>query len=239
MDNKFYYKKMLSFGRFQAKVNLSQFLSSFIIIAVNIVIAGLIRIFAGDGEGGFTADSILLIYGFVLGIVIHAISFKFAIMNGLTRKMYFFVTLIVVAVASVLWATVSVLLALTPNHILGVQNLYHMIYGQTSFATWVWEIAAQFLLIMLGWLIAVAFARTNKMQKLIMMVALMLIVPLYGMINIATKGAALNGLVKVLMGIIGLVNGGAYPYMAAGIFVAIAGLCAGGIFLLVRRASAA
>lgn len=236
MQSTFSKKKLINLTKFQLFSNYLHIFINIGVIILNIIIAVIVTNSASEeGAGSGSIDGIFITWMLVLGITFFTSSFKFALLNGVSRKTFFLSGLITLTAFSFALSIICALFIILAESVATTFTIYTLMYGKNILGMFVWLFTLGIFLAMLGWFIICVFYRTNKKQRLIIGGALLLFPALYILVHYLTDGALGRNVVRFLIKIIGY-GGVPNPYIAAVSFIVLSIILCAGVFLLVRRA---
>lgn len=235
MNNTFSVKKLINLTKYQLFSNYIHIIINIAVMVLNTVIAVIVTRKAGAAGSG-SLDSIFYIWIFVIGITFLG-SFKYALVNGVSRKTYYWSSVITVVCFALVLSIVSGLFVVLIESVATTYTIFTLLYGKNILGMFVTLFAAGIFFAMLGWFISCVFYRTYRKQRLIIAAALLIIPALFILINYFTGGVLGTSLFRFIKIIMGFGMAVPNPYIASASLVTMGIMLCAAIYLLVRRAN--
>lgn len=235
MNNTFSVKKLINLTKYQLFSNYIHIIINVAVMVLNTVIAVIVTRNAGNATGSGSLDSIFYIWIFVIGITFFG-SFKFALVNGVSRNTYYWSSVITVVCFAFVLSIVSGLFVVLIESVATTYTIFTLLYGKNVLGMFVTMFAAGIFFAMLGWFISCVFYRTYRKQRLIIAAALLIIPAVFILINYYTGGALGTSLFRFMKNIMGFGMAAPNPYIASASLVTMGIILCAAIYLLVRRA---
>ncbi|MBN2238920.1 MAG: hypothetical protein JW712_04025 [Dehalococcoidales bacterium] len=209
------------------------------LLLLHIIASKMVDVFVGVEREAGIITPLVLVAAWATGATIFPSSFRYLSSQGISRKTYWLMTWLNLAVTSLICALlVAIYYAIMSSTVVSIGSitLYEGIYHTNNIAGLiVWEFSALFLLATIAWLERVIAYRTGRLIRIIIGVAFVIGWILLAYFNSAT-GAFLQAVGEFFTRILGLYGAVPNPYIAVLTFLAIAVVLSGIIFLLIRRA---
>ena len=230
-------KKLLHLTKFHVR---STYYYLFIITGIllfNLLIAVLITSLDNTGESGSgSLDSVTLVHSFILGIVFFYSTFKFALLNGVSRRTYYLSSLLYLVIYSFFFTVITSITIVIAEAVTNTFTIYSLMYGYNFISMFIWLFLACLFFELLGWLISCVFYRTYKKARLIISVSLLLVIPIFVFINYLSNRAFGISVLNFISAIFGFNSAIPNPFIAMVTLLVLSLILAGSIFLLVRKA---
>lgn len=189
------------------------------------------------------------VYAFIVGIVVLKEPFLMALQNGVSRKTYWFSTLLtfglsaaVISIAETFFTSIG---RLVNSETFRVESIYSMIYSKRvadldgfreGIETLLLLFALTFMLFAIGYFIGTLYYRMSKTIRLLVSIGtpvlLLFVLPLVE--STFTKGAIIRFAGKVALAALGYKTQNPYTFMLSGLLVSV--VMMGLSWLLIRRA---
>lgn len=235
MNNTFSVKKLINLTKYQLFSNYIHIIINVAVMVLNTVIAVIVTRKVGAAGSG-SLDSIFYIWIFVIGITFFG-SFKFALVSGVSRKTYYWSSVITVVCFALVLSIVSGLFVVLIESVATTYTIFTLLYGKNVLGMFVTMFAAGIFFAMLGWFISCVFYRTYRKQRLIIAAALLIIPALFILINYYTGGVMGTSLFRFVKTIMGFGTAAPNPYIASASLATMGIMLCAAIYLLVRRAN--
>jgi hypothetical protein len=234
-------KKMIGVTRYQFSVMAVQFCVSLGVMLLNILIGVLVRAFSEDAAaqgGGGSGDFIILLWGVAIGLTLFGPSFKFALYNGVSRKTFYFGSLIALLGVTLVWTLITAPLSILGNAVAGTFSLYYTFYGQNAGGLFVWLFAAILFMTGLGWFITILLYRLEKTWRFILLGGVAVFPVLLWLVNVLSGGAVFPALGGFFSAVLGFGGAAPAPFIGAAFLLGFAAVLLSVIYLILRRAPA-
>jgi len=209
------------------------------IIAVNILISVTVTyLFPGSGISAGSSDLVTFIWIFFVGLLASTPSFKFMLGNAVSRKSIFWANIFSMAILSVAWAvTITLVLSFISKLGIKILALYPLLYKNSNFvSSVVWFIGVFYLLIVIGWLINMAYYRSSKRMAYAISFAPFILSGLLTIINQSTHGKLFESIIGFLVTALGFSGTIPNPYIGSFSMLLFAGIICAFNYLLIRKA---
>lgn len=216
--------RIYKFARYQ----ISYFKTALMVYYATIVVLALFS--NTPGSKNSTAASIVMI--FVLGLNWFKPSYKFAQANNLTRKTFYYSTLLAILVYAGFMALVDIFLNSIFQHV--KVDMYSQIYEPALGTQMLWSTILLIFMASLGWMISMIYYRANTKAKILISVSPVLISWAINFILNITSSGADERIIAFLQKAFGATGGVPNPYPAMFSFL-IMSLAVWGINLLLMR----
>ena len=174
------------------------------------------------------------IFAVVMGLIIFTRNLKIILANGVSRKTFFLANLPPIALAAAALSASGLLISLAHGLLISTSLVSGLIYGQKPLRLLVLQFAVYFLLIMLGWLIALAYYRSSPLSKWLISVVPFLLLGVLIDVSISSPESYYR-ILSFVLSIMGMQRFTYNPLTAALNFFIIAGAIYLFIFLLIRK----
>lgn len=210
-----------------------------IFYAIIFLIALALAILGVNSSGRVTFGGLgtaTMIYLFIAGLDWFKPSFKFMMANSVSRKNFYYGSIIAFVILAAFAALVDTVISGILGSSISYKSVLMQIYGTDFLLTeFLWSFALYTFLLSLGWLITIIYYRANGVMKIIVFVIPFLMIMLFGYIERQTGGVMGRAILDFLNRAMGFAynnnaNIGALSFLAAA--VAILFFC----FLFVRKA---
>lgn len=205
--------------------------SIILILALGWIIAMLNTNVKGYANFGSTG-----IFIFILGLNTFKNSFKFTHANNVSRKRFYYGTMIAIVIVSLFMAFADTIFTSIFLEIGNYKSNFQQIYNSVSFVdNFFWSFGLLLFATILGWFITMLYYRANNILKIIISIMPVIIIIIFSYINTLFNGKVFKSLISFLGSIMG-VTGNVNPYNAVLSFtIGSIGLLALS-YLLIRRA---
>lgn len=216
--------RVYTFARYQ----ISYFKTALLIYYATIVV--LAMVINTPGSGNSTATSLVMI--FVLGLNWFKPSYKFAQANNLTRKDFYYSTLMAILVYAAFMAFVDTVLNGRFRYI--SVDLYSQIYEPAIGTQLLWSTFLLIFMASFGWMISMIYYRANTKAKILISVSPVLLPWVINFITSITGPRMQEQVITLLARAFGVTGGVPNPYPAMLSFL-IMSLAVWGINLLLMH----
>ncbi len=176
----------------------------------------------------------IAVYIFIMGLNIFKSNFKFMQMNNITRSSFYFGSLIALISLALFLAIIDALLNKYMKLFMSYQGLFEQIYPKNLFIADVfWSFSLFTMAVSLGWLITMLYYRSNKLTKIVISIAPVLLLALAGSLNNWTNGSFGENIWNLFSILLGLEQ--ANSYMAVLSFSITALIFFALSYLLIRK----
>ena len=195
-----------------AKYQLSRFSAAVLIFYIAVVVIAIVTSFAG-ASGEFNGGSALL--AFILGLNCFKTSFLFSQANNISRRSFYFATLLSILTLAVALSLVDLVVYGVLGPVIEYQTFQFMnVYQMTGLTRFLWAAAALTLSASLGWMITMLYYRVNSIMKVFISLSPFAVASAYGYFNNLTAGGLALSLERFALNALGLAGGMPNPYTA-------------------------
>ncbi len=227
-------KLLVTSGYFFMNV-VPQFIMASGIMLLNTIIAAIVSHFT-DSSGSGSPDSTVFLFAFIFGLAFFGQSFKFALINGVSRKTYFCGIMLSNLATSLAWSVIGLIFA-TLNHFFAKSfNIYQFVYSFNVWHLFIWLFTIALFFSMFGLFIRILFYRCSKRTMLIICASLFIGVTILTLAGILSRGAMLSSIASFFAFIFNLKAASPAPYICGAFFILLAAVQSGAIFLLLKKA---
>lgn len=186
------------------------------------------------GYSNFSGSTVIFI--FILGLNTFKNSFKFTHANNVSRKRFYYGTMIAIVIVSLFMAFADTILTSIFLQSGYYKSNFHQIYNYVSFVDdFFWSFGVLLFATSIGWFITMLYYRANNIMKIIISIMPVVFIIIFSYINSLLNGKILSSLISFLGNILGI-TGEVNPYNAVLSFIiGTIGLFALN-YLLIRRA---
>jgi len=207
------------------------------VIVLNILISLAVTNSVENSTTAGSIDPIGMVWIFILGITFFSDSFKYLISNGVSRRRFFYSSVLSLAALAALWSVLIVFFVGISRLFTDLWVVFELLYrGQGVWSMLLWEFAILFMLAVLGWFFCLIYYVSSRRTRSLITVAPFILGPLLVLSNIMTEGRVFDALGRFIITSMGFGSSTPNPFIAIlSLLIAAAVLC-GANFLLVRRA---
>lgn len=189
---------------------------------------------SNSSVGGLGLSSVVFI--FILGLNCFTSAFRFMQANGVSRKRFFFATVLALVIIAIFMSVVDIILGLAIGTLVRYSGVVEQLYGISSLIPELtFNTALAVFAAMAGWMISMIYYRSNKLQKVLVSLSPLFALTIFIYLNRYTAGALGTAIVRFLGTALGFFSGPS-PYVAMLSFSIGAAITAGLCFLLIRNA---
>ena len=230
-------KKTLPTLRYLFKSSRGWIVIGFLVILVTVAVTDLVYNFTS--RHGVVQQVVSLtvpfeftaaVFSLLIGLVLFISSFKVALANGVSRKTFLLANLLAAGIAAAAFSIFNLVVVLVHGLFWPVIMISQIMY---PFISWPWLLILQFagylLVVIAGWLIALAYYRSSNFGKSILSLAPIAVIAILQVAN-ARSGGALFAAISQYQSITMRMDRAPFTMLA---YAAI--LC-GLVYLLLRRA---
>lgn len=195
-----------------AKYQLTRFYApvlSFYVTVVAIAIATSVAGASGEINGG----SALVI--FIVGLNCFKTSYLFSQANNLSRRSFYFATLLAILILAVAISLVDLVVYGVLRPMIEYQTLpFANVYQMTGFTRLFWAAAVLTLCASVGWMITMLYYRANPIVKVLISLSPFAVASAFRYFNILTAGRLATTLSRFAVNALGLAGGMPNPHTA-------------------------
>ncbi|MFZ7131649.1 MAG: hypothetical protein ACOWWR_04765 [Eubacteriales bacterium] len=186
--------------------------------------------------GGFGMTTAIFI--FIAGLNCFKVNFKFSRANNVSRKTFYYGTILALLIFAVFMAFIDTLISGILNTVLNIsyESLHEQLYQYRSpLAEFIWSFGLYAFFVNLGWLITMIYYRSNVLMKVMVSISPIVFIMLFQFMNHLTNGILGKGVLNFFNYALGFYYNhnsmiGGVSFIIGSIFVIA--FC----YLLIRRA---
>ena len=153
-----------SFARYQL-ADSRKAVAIFYLVILILALVMVVTSTDSGGESSFSGASIVFI--FILGLNCFKTSFLFAQVNNLSRRAFYFATLLSLVAVSVFMSLVDFVLERVVSSLVVYKSFYEQMYSDPNLAKVLWTVAVLTFAASLGWMITMLYYRASPPLKII------------------------------------------------------------------------
>ncbi|MGL5972910.1 MAG: hypothetical protein ACRCZK_04285 [Oscillospiraceae bacterium] len=227
--------KFRSVIKYHIYLNKYQTLCLFLIMTLNLFIGVILK---NNNDTGGNMEFVSFIFAFILGSIICGKTFKFAILNAVSRKTYFLASLVTTIGVCLSWSsalTLTIIISknIASNFIL-FDSLYHL-YSFNYFSMFIWYFSTILFFSCFGLLNYTLMTFLNKKVKLFLLFILIMIVPILILLNTFINGI-IEKILKFSLLSLGITKTTSNPYLSAIILILFSFIFSFIIWLFFKKA---
>ncbi len=214
-----------------------QFVSASGVLLLNLLISlTIVKLMQEEGQSG-NLDMIVMVWMLILGLVIFAVSFRYLLSFGITRRKVFWAMCTSIASLAAAFTLLTTIFYAVSTRVTNIVMFYELLYkNQDILMSSIWEFAALLLLGMLGWCIRMAYYVSGLKTKVFVSLLPFIAAPLLVFLNILVDGAVARGFGKFMAAAMGFAGNSPNPLIGAASMAAAAVLLGIPVFLMLQRA---
>lgn len=227
-------------GKYSIFSNWPMCLSMGAVLLANFIVAIIIGLTRESSEiMGGNIDISMVGMSIAFGAVICATGFKFALVNGVSRKTYFIASAVSLLIVAVVMAVLAYLSMLVTYNVGQTTDAYYFLYCMTTGATnwggmFFFELGFMVFGVTLGYFAAMVIYRTRKRGKILILLITMVIGAIFTLLGFFTDIWIYIG--KGMLYMLGMGASTPNPFIGMASLLGLGAVLLAATFLLIRRA---
>ena len=226
--------RILPFAKYQLSDNRSGVLIFYsILIAIAVMMAA---IPSWDSRGQTNLSGSSIVFVFVIGLNCFRSSFLFAQANNITRRTFYFATILALVGLAVILSLADFIMDSVMSRYPFYAGLFEQMYAAPAVTKILWTIVLLTFSASLGWMITMLYYRANALVKVLISVSPIALMLLVNYIHLLTGGRFGYWLLDFFARALGFSWETSNPYPAIGSLFLASLLIWGINFLLIKKA---